>query len=197
MANQINGYRTLLQGQYDTYDHWRAFALANGVNVDYRYGNQCWDICAMLWHQFGLFLATGPNHCVYECWTYSRNSNAKFPFEKVGNDSDSAMSRKTLVKRGDCIIFAPSGLNYTGHIAFADEDYNGTDSLKCLGQNQGQGSGWGKASNIATLNLRNFLGAFRNHNWETITPIPVTKRVIKDKGFPFVLYARKFRNYPR
>ena len=197
MANQINGYQTLLQGQYDTYDHWRAFALANGVNVDYAWGNQCYDICALLWRQYGLTLQTG-NGYAYGCWTLKRNQNAVFPFEKVGSDSQSAMQRKTLIKRGDCIVFAPSGLNYTGHIAFADEDYNGTDSLKCLGQNQGQGTGYGTPSNIATLNIRTFLGAFRNHNWESVTPTPSSvKQTKKQEGFPFVLYARKFRNYPR
>lgn len=197
MANQINGYRQLLTPQYDTYDHWRAFALANGVNVDYSWGNQCWDICALLWRQYGLSLATGPNHYAYECWSYSRNYNAKFPFTAVGGNL-SAMARKKLIKRGDCIVFAPSGgLYYTGHICFADEDYNGTDIIKCLGQNQGQGSGWGKSSNIANLNLSRFLGAFRNSNWPTTGPVITVKSVPDSKKFPFVLYARKFRQYGR
>ena len=192
MAEQVNGYRKLLAPQYDTYDHWRDYALNHGINVDFSYGNQCWDSCALLWYQYGLQLQTG-NGQAYGCWTLRRNQNAVFPFEKVGSDSQAAMARKTLIKRGDCVVFAPSGLNYTGHIAFADEDYNGPDSLNCLGQNQGQGYGWGKASNIKAMNLRNFLGAFRNHNWATSEPTPVVKRTVKDDRFPFVLYARKFR----
>ena len=108
------------------------------------------------------------------------------------------MARKKLIRRGDCIVFAPSGgLYYTGHICFADENYNGTDTLKCLGQNQGQGTGWGKASNIVELNLTRFLGAFRNSNWESTGPIVSVKAVRESKRFPFVLYSRKFRQYGR
>lgn len=193
MAEQVNGYRTLLAQQYDTYDHWRTYALTHGVNVDFSFGNQCWDICAMLWRQYGHTLETG-NGYAYGCYALRRNQNAVFPFIKVGDDSQSAMTRKTMIKRGDCLVFAPSGLNYTGHICFADEDYNGTDTISCLGQNQGQGTGWGKASNIVNNNLRVFLGAFRNTLWKGGEPTPPTPTPTSTKKeFPWVLYSRKFR----
>lgn len=184
MAEQVNGYRTLLAQQYDTYDHWRSYALTHGVNVDFSWGNQCWDICALLWYQYGLRLETG-NGYAYGCYALKRDVNARFPFIKV--------ERKVDIKRGDCLVFAPSGLNYTGHICFADEDYNGTDIISCLGQNQGQGIGWGKPSNIANNNLRVFLGGFRNTKWRGSEPTPPTPSVVKKGGFPWVLYSEKFR----
>ena len=68
----------------------------------------------------------------------------------------------------------------------------GSDSLRCLGQNQGQGVGWGTPSNIVSLNLRAFMGGFRNHNWQQPEPTPTPST--KKGNFPFVLYAKKFRN---
>lgn len=187
MAEQVSGRQKILAGQYDTYEHWRTYALTHGVNVDFSYGNQCWDICCLLWLQYGLFLYTGPKGFAYECYTVSRDRNAVLPFSKV--------ERKSDIKKGDCLVFVPSGLNYTGHICFADEDYNGTDSLKCLGQNQGQGISWGTPSNVVTLSLARLVGAFRNKNWEEEPePVPHVTKKPQAKGFPWQIYARKFRN---
>lgn len=192
MAEQVNGYRQLLAQQYDTYDHWREFCLTHGINVDFSYDNQCWDVPALLWYQYGLSFLTG-NGYAYGTWTEMRDHNAKLPFIKVGDDSLPAMERKKLIKRGDCVVFVNSGLNYTGHVAFADEDYNGTDTLQCLGQNQGQGHGYGTPSNVRPQNLRRFLGAFRNTNWIIPEP-PAVIHKPDEKPFPWVIYARKFRN---
>lgn len=181
MATQVNGYQKLLLPQYDTYRHWREFCLTHGINVDWSFGNQCWDSCALLWFQYGLRLETG-NGFAYGCYALKRDVNARVPFSKV--------ERKIDIKKGDCLVFAPSGLNYTGHICFADEDYNGTDLISCLGQNQGQGIGWGTPSNIVNNNLRVFMGGFRNANWQQPEPEPKSK----PSNFPFVLYAKKFRN---
>ena len=187
MAEQVNGRQKILATQYDTYDHWRIYALTHGVNVDFNYGNQCWDICCLLWLQYGLWLYTGPNGYAYECYAVSRDRNAVLPFSKV--------ERKKDIKKGDCLVFFPSGLNFTGHICFADEDYKNTDMMNCLGQNQGQGISWGTPSNIARLNLRYFMGGFRNANWAVAPPpTPVLK---KKGGFPWELYAQKFRNGQR
>ena len=194
MAEQVNGYRKLLTAQYDTYDHWREFCLTHGINVDFSLGNQCWDVPALLWYQYGLRFQTG-NGYAWGTWVFMRDANAKLPFIKVGDDSLPAMERKKLIKRGDCVVFAPTGLNYAGHVAFADEDYNGTDTLKCVGQNQGQGIGYGTPSIVASLPLRGFLGAFRNTLWVVAPPpTPVLK---KKGGFPWELYAQKFRSSGR
>ena len=144
MAEQISGYRQLLAQQYDTYDHWRELCLTHGINVDFSFGNQCWDSCALLWYQYGLGLQTG-NGYAYGCWTLMRNQNARPPFELVYG--------KENIKRGDVIVFDKHGSWYTGHIGYADEDYNGTDTLNCVGQNQGQGIGYGIPSNVKPLSL--------------------------------------------
>lgn len=191
MAEQINGYRYLLANQYDTYDHWRSFCLTHGINVDFSYGNQCWDVPALLWYQYGLSFLTG-NGYAWGTWAYMRDHNAQFPFIKVENIAD--------VKRGDCVVFYASGLNYAGHVAFADTDYSGRywdDSignwrLKCLGQNQGQGISSGTPSNVVGVSLRTFMGAFRNTLWRESPPTPTPTK--KSSNFPFVLYSRKFRN---
>lgn len=190
MATQINGYRLLLSPEYDTYNHWRSYCLTHGINVDFSYGNQCWDSPALLWYQYGLRLETG-NGYAYGCWTLKKDVNAKFPFTKVEGAKN--------IKRGDCLVFAPSGLNYTGHICFADTDYKDRYwddefecwRISCLGQNQGQGVISGTPSNIVGVNLANFLGAFRNSFWRT-EPEPTPTK--KPSNFPFVLYSRKFRN---
>lgn len=183
MAFQQNGYTMVPQAV--TYNEWRGYCLSHGVNVDFAYGNQCWDVCALLWYQYGLRLQTG-NGYAYGCWTLMRGANARPPFTQI--------TRKEEIKRGDCVVFNRVGSFRTGHIAFADQDYNGTNSLLCLGQNQGQGIGYGTPSNIAPMNLVNFLGAFRNTNWEhSPEPEPPTPSS-KSKRFPWVLYSNKFRN---
>lgn len=190
MAQQVNGYQLLLVNQYDTYDHWRSYALSHGVNVDWRFGNQCWDICALLWFQYGLRLETG-NGFAYGCYALKRDVNARFPFVKV--------TRKVDIRRGDCLVFFPSGLNYTGHICFADENYHNSNTLRCVGQNQGLGTGWGTPSNEADLNLSRFMGGFRNTKWKSTdpTPTPTPSGFVREKDFPWILYAEKFRTKRR
>ena len=186
---QLNGYASV---PHNTYDAFRAYALANGVNVDYSYGNQCWDICALLWWQYGLRLETG-NGLAYGCWTLMRYTNARGPFKLIYNIGD--------VRRGDVLVFNGYGSYYTGHIGFADENYRGGNTINLLGQNQGQGISWGKTSIVKPWSLTHFLGAFRNSNWSGSPPTPgptppgppspVSK--LGDGTFPWVLYAEKLR----
>lgn len=191
MAEQINGYKYLLAEQYDTYDHWRSFCLTHGINVDFSHGNQCWDVPALLWYQYGLTFLTG-NGYAWGAWAYMRDHNAQFPFIKIENISE--------IKRGDCIVFYASGLNYTGHVAFADTDYSGRYwddriefwRLNCLGQNQGQGISPKTPSNVVGVSLKTFMGAFRNTLWRESPPTPTPSK--KSSNFPFVLYSRKFHN---
>lgn len=188
MAFQQNGYTFI--PEVVTYDQWRNYALTHGVNVDWAYhggyGNQCWDICALLWYQYGLRLETG-NGYAYGCWTLMRNVNARGPFVQVVG--------KENIKRGDCIVFDRHGSWYTGHIGFADEDYNGSNIIKCLGQNQGQGTSYGTPSNVTSQSLTWFLGGFRNTNWKPAPPEPTIGGATTpdDKRFPWVLYANKLR----
>lgn len=182
---QQNGYAIV---PHLTYDEWRNYALTHGVNVDYSFGNQCWDICALLWYQYGLRLQTG-NGYAYGCWTLMRGVNARGPFKQITNIRD--------VKRGDCVVFNRTGSFYTGHIAFADEDYNGSGRLRCLGQNQGQGISWGIPSNVVSMGVGNFLGAFRNTNWrQTPPPTPPTpSSTNRSDKFPWVLYSNRLRHH--
>lgn len=185
MAFQQNGYALVPQAV--SYNEWRQYCLTTGINVDFSYGNQCWDSCALLWYQYGLRLQTG-NGYAYGCWTIMRDENARPPFIMITDIND--------VKRGDVIVFNHAGSFYTGHIAFADEDYNGSGRINCLGQNQGQGISPGTPSIIASMGVENFLGAFRNTNWESAPgPTPPTPTGgTTTKRFPWVLYARRFRN---
>lgn len=186
MAFQQNGYT--LVPQVITYDEWRGYLLTHGVNVDWNFGNQCWDSCALLWYQYGLTLQTG-NGNAYGCWTLMRDQNARPPFELVYG--------KENIKRGDVIVFDHHGSFTTGHICYADEDYNGTNYIHGLGQNQGQGIDWGTPSNVVNQSLTYFLGAFRNTRWTTTPPTPPTpppSTDTKKKRFPWVLYANKLRN---
>lgn len=185
MAFQQNGYA--LVPEAITYEQWRGYLLTHGVNVDWTYGNQCWDSCALLWFQYGLRLQTGPMGAAFECWVVSRNVNARGPFIQITGIEN--------VKKGDCVVFNRAGSYWTGHIAFADEDYNGSGTLACLGQNQGQGISSGTPSNVVRMGVGNFLGAFRNTNWKH-TPHPEPpKPSSKQKRFPWVLYSRKLRQH--
>ena len=186
MAFQQNGYAIIPQSV--SYNEWRSYLLTTGVNVDFSFGNQCWDSCALLWYQYGLRLQTG-NGYAYGCWELMRNQNGRPPFELVWG--------KENIKRGDVIVFDKHGSWYTGHIGYADEDYNGTNTIKCLGQNQGQGISSGTPSNIVNQNLTWFLGAFRNTRWTVTPPTPPTPSGGSKptaKRFPWVLYANKLRN---
>lgn len=163
-----------------------------GYDVDNFLGYQCWDLAAEVWMNIpefsglGLYPQTGPNLYASECWTYSRTNNAGSSFDLINSYSN--------VKRGDCIVIASSPISYTGHIAFADEDYNGTAYMNLLGQNQVDPSPeYGHIPTVTNLDVGSyFLGAFRYHEWEVTPPSPV---ITTRRGkFPWVLYARRLRN---
>lgn len=133
-----------------------------------------------------LWPKTGPNLYASECWTVSRNANAGTSFSLIYSLSD--------VKRGDIIVIGASAISNTGHIAFADEDYNGTTQMDLLGQNQVNPSPtYGHIPTVTNLSVSAFLGAFRYNAWQTgPTPHGVSTIPVSSK-FPWVLYARKLR----
>lgn len=180
------GYVTIPTGNYQI---WRNSVLGNGYNADGFYGEQCWDLTAEFWYNVGFpqgYPQTG-NGYAYGCWSLRRDVNKGNVFDLIYN--------KTDIRRGDVVV-----LNYgrfagddTGHIAFADEDYNGTDYLKMLGQNQENASPTqGYLTTVTNMGIAKFLGAFRYKPWETTppSPTPTTRR----GRFPWVLYANKLRN---
>lgn len=154
---QYNGYVTVPHGSYD---EWRRATYGNGYNVDFAWGNQCWDYCSLLYYQYRMTLITGGKYA-YQCWTLSRKINSRSPFI--------AIEGKENIKRGDIIVFNRHGNNKTGHIAFADEDYNGSNYIRIVGQNQGGANG---NVNDIKSSLTFFLGIFRNTLWKGGSPSP-------------------------
>lgn len=174
---------------HSTYEEWKQNTINNGYDVDGYWGCQCWDFASLFWRNVGYaagYPLTGPNHSAYECWTVSREANQGSEFDLIYN--------KEEIKIGDVIVFG-GGAN--GHIAFANEDYGGTDSMECLGQNQGGGTpgpGGGTSVSLNILNLSGFLGAFRYKGWESTPPQPPLPSLTTNNHFPWVLIARKLRN---
>lgn len=182
----IRGYVAL---PTDTYAVWKNAVAGNGYNADGYYGCQCWDLCAEFWYNVGFpqgYPRTGPNQYASECWTVSRTANAGDKFDLIYNKED--------LKQGDVIVWNGTSSFPTGHIGFADEDYNGTNSIAVLGQNQGSGGTptpvvdpeGGTTANVKTLSLDNFAGAFRYKGWET--PPPITR---PRSHFKWVIMSRK------
>lgn len=173
---------------HSTYDEWRANTIGRAFNLDGAYGCQCWDYASLFWRNVGFaegYPLTGPNHYASECWSVNRSTNAGSTFDLIYNVAD--------IKRGDVLVFNGDSGNPPGHITFADEDYNGTQYISCVGQNQGgtvlpEG---GTAVTVNRLNLNLFLGAFRYKAWESTPPTPPV--TYTKKSFPWVLFARKIR----
>ena len=177
-----------------SYDEFRSAVMGRGFDVDGQYGYQCWDLGATLWGNVGgytyPYLSTGGTGYAYGIWAveWARIQNAGDKFDLIYNLAD--------VKRGDMII-----LNYgrfagdvSGHNAFADEDYNGTNSMVLVGQNQVNPSAvYGHITTATTMNVSAFLGAFRYKEWIGPGPEPTPTR--RKSDFPWVLYANRLRNH--
>lgn len=185
-----------------TYLSFREYVLGRYYDLDGSWGAQCWDGVQLLYTQedVGQYLYTAHNidpsqrGYVKTCWSNPtcRQRNGSGHFTQVPNLND--------VRRGDIIVLNTLSGWYgsTGHIAFADEDYNGSANITMLGQNQGQGSNpyTGKAFSIWTGNIRDaFLGAFRYSVWggQTPTPQPQPENVYNRSRYNFVLFNRRKR----
>lgn len=175
-----------------SYNSFRTDALLKasqglGYDADRYYGYQCWDLAAELWQNIGFgtgYPQTGANSYAMECWTNptSRANNTGTVFTQVTNITD--------LKRGDVIVIGNSPVSTTGHIAFCDENYNGTTQMKLLGQNQVNPSPTlGHIPTVTELDISAFLGAFRYKAW---SQAGVT-RIRKVKHFPWAIYARRLR----
>lgn len=196
----------LVQWNNTSYDTARADILARaelglGYDFDGYYGYQCWDLGANWYGQVNRQFRTknsytgagGADSYVLTTWTYPEAYayNSSDPFEAITDVNN--------IKRGDMIIWGASGvIAISGHNAFADEDYNnGKGTIRALGQNQTDPNF--NTGHIPTLNdipKTGILGAFRYKPWGggTPTPDPQPPLGIMKSGFPWVLYARKFRN---
>lgn len=181
---QYRGYITI---PCSTYDVWRAQTINNSYDVDYFPSwqpYQCWDYCALLYFQYGRILRTkAGGGSAPDCWTYSKAYNSQTPFV--------AVEGKENIKRGDIVILNYTGTMPDGHIAFADEDYNGTNYIRLLGQNQGGTP----LVNTMNYSLSSFLGVFRNTKWQSApspTPSPTSD---KKKKFPWAVAWAHWSNF--
>lgn len=161
---------------HDSYQEFRDAVNGNGYDMDGFYGCQCWDGADLIWYQYGLTLYTGPQGYAYECWTVSRNANAVGPF--------TALTGIENIKRGDILVWGSYAFGgEAGHIAYADEDYNGSNYMNILGQNQGPGAGIsGLPFSVNSLPITGVIGIFRNENWQS-TPPPTRSQ--KKRKFPW------------
>lgn len=182
----------LINVPIDSYDNFRSAVLALATSVS-------WDLAAELWMNMpafsgqGLFPQTGPLGYAREIWTISRLQNAGNSFNLITNFTD--------IKRGDVIVLDASWyFPTTGHVCYADQDYNPNadepNKLMCLGQNQDYEHSSPTVGYKPTLDLipvqEMFLGAFRNKDWEVTPPIYRRK-----SEFPWVVVAKKLRNMKR
>ena len=181
---------SLITLDISSYDEFRRQVLERasqnlGYDVDGSFGYQCWDLAAELWMNIPefsggiLYPQTGPNMYASECWTISRDVNSGMSFEQIWHIED--------IKRGDCIVIASSPISDTGHIAFADEDYGGSNMMNLLGQNQVNPSPTlGHIPTVTNLDVGSyFLGAFRYKAWTRPTPTPAKQK----KGYKFNIYG--------
>lgn len=169
----------------ESYQVFRDTVIGNGYDLDGHYSYQCWDGACLLWQQIGRWLYTG-NGCASGCWTLERDVNA-------GDDFDLIYDKKQI-KRGDVVVFS---CGQYGHIGYADEDYNGSDYIRLLGQNQSADMKFC----VINMGLGTFLGAFRFKQWaKKPTPTPpaptpskfqvgdivVPKRLVDYYGTPLI-----------
>ena len=187
----------LVEVDITSYDSFRANTIGNGYDIDGYYGYQCWDYCALMWGNIGRYghdgtpynypyLQTGSGGYAYECWTNSRYQNAGTQFELI--------ELLSLVKKGDVVVLDRGRYagDVAGHIAFADEDYTGGNTLRLVGQNQENPSASvGHVVTADVMDVTKFLGAFRYKLWEQEPPTPV--HIPKKSKFPFYLYANRWR----
>lgn len=182
---------SLLPISTTTYDSFRSDALARasqglGYDVDGYYGYQCWDLAAELWQNIGFgagYPVTGTNHYAMECWTESRYINQGTEFDLIYDISE--------LKRGDVIVLAASAISSTGHIAFCDEDYDGS-RMNLLGQNQvNPNFTTGHIPTVTDVDISAFLGGFRYKAWNSTPPTPPTPTNSAKSHFKWQLYARK------
>ena len=171
---------------HSTYDVWKNATNNNGYDVDSSYGCQCWDLAAEFWWNVGFpqgYPTLAGTHSAYGAWD-DRVQNAGDEFDLIYDKED--------IQKGDVIVFNYFTGNPYGHIGFADENYNGTNTISILSENNGgtPDPEGGAYTNVNSYNLAHFRGAFRYKKWhQPVPPTPTRERT----NFPWVLYARKLR----
>ena len=170
----------------DSYEAFKNAVNGNSFDFDGVAGCQCVDLAKLINFNLGFsspYWDTGNTGCAYGGWTVltARVFNAGTQYSLI-NDI-------TMVKTGDMIVIDQFSGNPYGHVGFADQDYNYTNNIRMLSQNNGgiPAPGGGTTVNIANYPITHFLGAFRLTRWQQGST-PTTSR------FNWALYARKLRN---
>lgn len=179
---QHNGYSTV---PHATYDEFKNATINEGWNVDYAYGNQCWDLVSLCYYQYGDTLYTGSNGYAYTCWTEKRSQNSAPPFYQVEGVQN--------IKRGDIIVLNRDAYSATGHICFADEDYRGP-RINSFGQTPSL-HGINGTAQVDEIGLSNFLGIFRNANWQSTPPTPPAPGKKYESKFPWIIAWRHWPGF--
>ena len=182
------GYITLNTSSYAA---WKAAVNGRAFDFDSSYGCQCYDLVVEFWWNVGFpqgYPTNDNTGAAYGIWL-DRSNNVSYN----GTTYFDLIYSKENIKKGDIIVYNYFTDNPYGHIGFADEDYNGTDNINILSQNNGGTPtiGGGTATNVANYDLQYFLGAFRYKPWHTTPPTP-TPTGQRGK-FPWVLYAKRLR----
>lgn len=185
-------YHGYIQVPHSTYDEWKNATIGNQYDVDGYPLNQpyqCWDYAALIYFQYGRRLITKPGGygTAADCWNISRAANSVAPFTSLTGVEN--------IKRGDIIVINSNEYSSTGHITFADEDYNGTNTIRCLGQNQGRNDQNQIVVKLTDLSLTNFLGVFRNSNWQTPPTPPTPTETPKKRKFPWGVAWNNWDNF--
>lgn len=129
------------QVSHNTYADFKNATLGHAYDIDGYPSSQpyqCWDYVDLLYQQddVGQLLYTAAtvgqgDGTAKSCWLNgnARALNGAGHFQLVYN--------KEEIKQGDIIVFNTYSGWYSdaGHIGFADEDYNGTDTIRLLSQN--------------------------------------------------------------
>lgn len=182
----FDGYTVVPIGSYNAFKN---AVNGNSYDVDGIAGCQCVDLAKLLNWNIGFsspYWDTGGTGYAWGGWTVTsaRTFNAGSVYTLIYD--------KTQIKRGDMVVFDAWVGNEAGHVAFADEDYNGTNYINLLGQNQ-RGTpapGGGTTVNVNNVvSLQYFLGAFRFSAWQPLPPTPTDT----SHRFPWAIYARKLR----
>lgn len=176
-----------------TYNDWKNAVNGEAFDFDYSFGCQCYDLVVEFWWNVGFpqgYPTSGGTGKAYAIWDDRVNNsinNGQTVFTLVYNKED--------IKRGDIIVYNHFAGNEYGHIGFADEDYNGSNNLPILSQNNGgiPTVGGGSATNVNTYDLQYFRGAFRYKEWNSTPPTPPVITTSKSH-FKWTLYARKLRD---
>ena len=184
---------------HGSYDAFKAAVNGNGYDIDGLYGYQCWDGVDLLYQQsdVGQYLYTAYNidptldGYAKTCWA---NQVAR---QRNGSGHFSIITSKYDIKKGDILVFDTFTGWYgtAGHICFADSDYQGSDTIYGLGQNQGPNSNpyTGTPFNVRQQNLAAFLGAFRYDAWAQ--PVPPTPTSKKKRRFPWAIALNEWPGF--